>query len=576
MKHGKYSKVFNIIVPILLFLSFTCISIISLNSINNMQGNARVINYSGIVRGATQRLVKQEMCHNKNDELIGKIDKILKGLSKGSEEFDLIVLSDETFQKDISNMQKKWEVIKNEIYLVRSGKDINKLYSLSEEYFDLADEAVYAAEVYSENKVHNTVIELSLLSLLFIIFVIIFLFFQKKQRKLSIELQVAETASQEKSNFLSRMSHEIRTPMNGIIGMTDIACMNYDNPEKSLDCLNKIKLSSEYLLSLINDILDMSRIENGKIELYKQTFDLCGFCERLYIMFSQRAHDASLDFNITSNITRPYLIGDELRLNQVVVNILSNALKFTRTNGRIDVDVNQKIIDDEICLLTITVEDSGIGMSKEFLAKIFEPFEQEVNTTSHQFAGTGLGLAISHNLIKLMNGKINVSSEQGKGSKFEISVELPITDKADYMNDQDSVHSMDNNKNLAGFNVLLAEDNEINAEIAMSLLEMKGASIKHVWNGKEAVDEFLHSNSNDYDVILMDVKMPEMDGLEACKHIRNSKHKNADTIPIIGLSANAFVQDIDIAKSIGMNDYVSKPFNVDELIFTILKLTDKT
>ena len=134
---------------------------------------------------------------------------------------------------------------------------------------------------------------------------------------------------------------------------------------------------------------------------------------------------------------------------------------------------------------------------------------------------------------------------------------------------------MDNNKNLAGFNVLLAEDNEINAEIAMSLLEMKGASIKHVWNGKEAVDEFLHSNSNDYDVILMDVKMPEMDGLEACKHIRNSKHKNADTIPIIGLSANAFVQDIDIAKSIGMNDYVSKPFNVDELIFTILKLTDK-
>ncbi|MCR2033083.1 ATP-binding protein [Anaerofustis stercorihominis] len=576
MKHGKYSKVFNIIVPILLFLSFTCISITSLNSINNMQGNARVINYSGIVRGATQRLIKQEMHNNKNDELISKLDKILKGLSRGSEEFDLIILSDKTFQKDIANMQEKWEEIKKEIYLVRNGKDSNKLYSLSEEYFDLADEAVYAAEVYSENKVQNTVTELSLLSILFIIFVIVFLFFQKKQKKLSIELQVAENASKEKSNFLSRMSHEIRTPMNGIIGMTDIACMNYDNPEKTLDCLNKIKLSSEYLLSLINDILDMSRIENGKIELYKQTFDLCGFCERLYIMFSQRAQDASLDFNITSNITRPYLIGDELRLNQVVVNIVSNALKFTPANGRIDVDINQKIIDDEVCSLIITVKDSGIGMSKEFLSKIFEPFEQEVNMASHQFAGTGLGLAISHNLVKLMDGNINVSSEQGKGSKFEIIIELPIADKADYMKIHDSVHSMDNdNKNLIGYNILLAEDNEINAEIAMSLLEMKGASVKHVWNGKEAVDEFLHSGTIDYDVILMDVKMPEMDGLEACEYIRSSKHKNADTIPIIGLSANAFVQDIDKAKSIGMNDYVSKPFNVDELIYTIIKLNNK-
>lgn len=564
----KSNEFLSRLLPILLIFSFILISTVFTLSIRHLQGNARVVNYAGIVRGGTQRLVKQAMNQDTDDGLIQYLDVILDELANGGDTYRLNELDSPLFQGYLLQMEADWSDLKTEIENVRNGKSSEALYQKSEAYFELCNQAVSAAETYSEDKVASTSRWLAVLNLVFIVIICLYLFYIHSQKKMYDALLAAQSASREKSEFLSRMSHEIRTPMNGIIGMTEIARMSLNNTERVRDCLDKISLSSDYLLSLLNDILDMSRIESGKVELTEDAFSLQTFSNRLSTMFLPRAEKAGVVLDIqTGPIYAPVVIGDELRISQVVVNIISNALKFTPAGGTVTVKIFQEPPVEDTVSLTVTVADTGIGMKKEFLDRMFEPFEQADSSTARQYGGTGLGLAISHNLIQMMNGQITVESEPGKGTCFTIHLSLTCSKEAP---DAVTSQSADSGRtDLTGLHILLAEDNEINAEITTTLLEFAGAVIDWTMDGEKTVERFLSSDPGTYDLILMDIQMPNMNGLDACRAIRNSSHAQAPSIPIIGLSANAFRQDADQARLYGMDGYLVKPFNADDLIHTI-------
>lgn len=554
------NKFLNRLFPILLILSFTLFGIISLYSIYQLQGDANTINNAGLVRGATQRLIKQELQHEENDGLIIYLDTLLEHLSSGSTQNQSPLDSPE-FQSYVLEMQNNWAEIKKEILCVRNGKDPQALYDMSEAYFELANSAVSVAEIYSEHKVKKASFWIIAMNLMLVLFVILFWVFSKFQRSMATALHAAESASREKSEFLSRMSHEIRTPMNGIIGMTELAISSVNDPEKTLDYLEKISLSSDYLLSLINNILDMSRIESGKVSLNKASFSLERLKDKLYLMFYQKAESSGIEYSIEIQPEGTCtLLGDELRLSQILINIIANALKFTPAGGRVSVSVIRHIRNNELADLTFIIKDTGIGMTAEFKSRIFSPFEQADSTTVRQYGGTGLGLSISYNLIKMMGGDITVESELEKGSCFTVSLTLPLSNEVPVASGNTPANS-ECPAAAKKLHILLAEDNEINWEIASFMLTTIGHSCDHAWNGKEAVELFTQSSSGYYDVVLMDVQMPEMDGLEACRRIRACGSPNAGTVPIIGLSANAFDQDIRVALENGMTAYLVKPFN---------------
>lgn len=551
------NKFLNRLFPILLILSFTLFGIISLYSIYQLQGDANTINNAGLVRGATQRLIKQELQHEENDELISYLDTLLEHLSAHNHS----PLDSPEFQSYISEMQNNWAEIKEEILSVRNGKDPQALYDMSEAYFELANSAVSVAEIYSEHKVEKASFWIVALNLMLVLLVIVFCLFSRFQRSMANALHAAESASREKSEFLSRMSHEIRTPMNGIIGMTELAINSVKDPEKTLDYLEKISLSSDYLLSLINNILDMSRIESGKVSLNKASFSLERLKDKLYLMFYQKAESSGIEYSIEIQPEESCtLLGDELRLSQILINIIANALKFTPAGGRVSVSVIRHIRNNELADLTFIIKDTGIGMTAEFKSRIFSPFEQADSTTVRQYGGTGLGLSISYNLIKMMGGDITVESELEKGSCFTVSLTLPLSNEMPVSSVNTPAQSPSPSA-AQKLHILLAEDNEINWEIASVMLAAIGHSCDHAWNGKEAVELFTQSSPGYYDVVLMDVQMPEMDGLEACRRIRACGSPNAGTVPIIGLSANAFDQDIRVALENGMTAYLVKPFN---------------
>jgi len=468
-------------------------------------------------------------------------------------------------------MAQSWEMLKAEIQTVRNGSDGRNLFDLSEEFFVLADTTVSAAEIYSETCVSNAKFRLICLNLVFIVLVALFWLYSQQQKKINDALLAAENASQAKSDFLSRMSHEIRTPMNGIIGMTAVARMSVDNRKKLLDCLNKIDLSSSYLMTLINDILDMSRIESGKVELYDEEFELPQLIDRINTMFKQKAEDAGIRFYIDARgLAVRSVIGDELRISQIIINIISNPLKFTPPGGCVHLDITEKNVQDDLVSLQFMIKDNGIGMSEDFQSRIFEPFEQAEASTSHQYGGTGLGLAISYNFVKMMHGDITVASKPGQGSCFTITLPLKCPPQNSKQPETQAAFATEDAEcSLNGISILLAEDNEINSEIASAILESCGAAVKPVWNGKEAVDEFAASLPGQYKLILMDIQMPVMDGLKASRSIRSINRPDARTIPILGLSANAFHHDIDAAHQNGMDGYISKPIDITKLFETI-------
>ena len=368
--------------------------------------------------------------------------------------------------------------------------------------------------------------------------------------------------SKAKSDFLSSMSHEIRTPMNAIMGMTAIALRSDELSADTRDCLNKIDSSSKYLLELINDILDMSRIESGKITVENAYLNMNDVIGQADVINRSRIEEKGNRFTVDCRISEPYLIGDSMKLRQVLVNILGNAAKFTE-NGSITLSVTQeKKKNSDMTFVRFSVRDTGIGISDENLSRIFNAFEQADASTSRKFGGTGLGLSISSSYVRLMGGRLEVKSELGKGSEFYFT--LPMR-KASPSEIPDSTVKNTVSIDFTSKRVLLAEDDELNTEIAKTLLEADGLIVETAADGKEALDMYLASGDGYYDVILMDIRMPVMDGLEAAKQIRRSDRKTAASVPIIAMTANAFDEDMKKSVECGMNGHLSKPIDMNRI-----------
>lgn len=374
------------------------------------------------------------------------------------------------------------------------------------------------------------------------------------------ELEKAEADNRAKSEFLSRMSHEIRTPMNAIVGLTDLTAMTEGLPEKVSKNLEKIKTSSKYLLSLINDILDMSRIENGKMTLAAENFSMHEMLSDIENMLQQDAANRSLEFGLKESVDHDVVVGDELRLRQVILNLLSNAFKFTRAGGRVLLQVSEESSTEAVVSYRILVSDTGIGIAQDEQRRIFESFEQ-LGSNYSKSQGTGLGLAISRNIVHLMGGELFLTSEVGKGSEFYFTVTLPKGQM-----EKKSVQETKCRENrFDGVKILLAEDNDLNAEIAIELLRMQGAVVTRAENGREALELFKQSARGEIRAILMDIQMPEMNGLEATAAIRALSRPDAAAVPIIAMTANAFREDRETAMAAGMNGFVPKPIDVNAL-----------
>lgn len=371
-----------------------------------------------------------------------------------------------------------------------------------------------------------------------------------------------------KSSFLSSMSHEIRTPMNGVMGMMALARMNIRDPEKALGYLERAGDLSVFLLGMINDILDISKIESGKMQLFNTTLDVFAFADKIRNMFNGTVTGKGIDFCVeTVDFTARYLVCDELRLTQVVTNFISNANKFTPAGGKITVTFKQLDRIGGCVQLLIRVRDTGKGIAPENIRKIMRPFEQEEASTAHNYGGTGLGLAICDNIVRMMGGNIVVDSELGKGTDFSVFLSLPVADVEQDMDKPIAQKETPKEVEFAfdGCRILLAEDNEVNAEIAVEILESEGAVVTHAHDGQEAVDVFTERPAHSFDLILLDIQMPRLNGREAAAAMRRSDKADAASVPIVALSADAFVEDVELSKAAGMDDHVAKPIDFDAL-----------
>ena len=386
-------------------------------------------------------------------------------------------------------------------------------------------------------------------------------------------LHKAEEASRAKTEFLSNMSHDIRTPINGIMGMIDIAQTNFDDRERVADCLKKMRGAASHLLSLINDVLDMSKVESGTLQMLDNPFDLRVLLDSCCAIVEGQIAEHNLTF--TKQIGpfwHPFLRGSELHIRQVLINILSNAVKYTPDGGTINFCASETLCEEGLVHLRMEIRDNGIGMSEEFLQHIFEPFTQEAHSSRTTYKGTGLGMAITKKLVDQMHGSLDVESEPGKGTTFTVRLSLPLG-KAVYNESAQLNKAPDD---LHGLHLLLAEDNELNREIAVALLEEQGAEITAVVNGREAVEAVKDAPPGAFDAVLMDVMMPEMNGLEATRAIRAWQQKPKETgIPIIAMTANVFADDVKACLDAGMNSHVGKPLDMKLLMAEILRLTRK-
>ena len=384
------------------------------------------------------------------------------------------------------------------------------------------------------------------------------------QEKLQQSNEETKRANQAKSEFLSHMSHDIRTPINGIMGMVEIIKKNLDDPERIKDCLEKIDKASHHLLSLINDVLDMSKIGSGKVHLEEIPVDLDEEMEKIHAIADAdvQAKKQEIRFSIEDEVVHRQFLGSPAHLRRILLNLISNALRYNKKGGKICLAIREVEYDGSHIGLEFKVQDTGIGMSREFVEKsLFKPFTQEDDRVRTEYRGTGLGMSIVYELVKQMNGTIDVNSKPGEGTTFTVKLAFKTVDPA-----WKKKEIQEENRNITGMNILAAEDNQLNMEILQFLLEEAGAKVTAVSDGKQAVEYFADAASGTYDVILMDIMMPVMDGLEASKKIRELPEGKGKDIPIIAMTANAFVEDKEKTKEAGMNAHLTKPVNREEII----------
>src|SRR5574344_140802 len=419
---------------------------------------------------------------------------------------------------------------------------------------------------------------IGILCLLFITFMLILIIvlvmhqnnmnvLEHKNKELASAIEKADKASRAKSNFLSRMSHEMRTPMNAIVGITSIAKDHVLEPAKTLDYLNKISSSSHLLLGIINDVLDMSAIENNKLIINLKSFNLKDTLFAINAMYDVQCNNKNIHFSLNDKTNDDVIIGDELRVNQILINLISNSYKFTPSGGFITLNVETVSSDSKTEMIQFTVSDNGCGMTEEMLSRLFLPFEQESADTSQKYGGSGLGLAITKRLVDLMGASISVESKKNQGTTFIVTIPFAkdtITYIPNEISSNEEIHI-----DFTGRNFLLVEDNELNREIAVELLSSMHAHVDIAENGLRAVQIFESSEQGTYDLILMDMQMPELNGVEATKKIRECSHSQAKQIPILAMTANAYQEDIDACLAAGMNGHLAKPIEPDALYKTI-------
>ena len=383
-------------------------------------------------------------------------------------------------------------------------------------------------------------------------------------------LQSAERASKAKTDFLANMSHDIRTPMNAIIGITTLMKNELHQPEKLAEHLDKLENSGQLLLGIINDILDMSRIESGKTTLNVEKMNLPQQISQLDSIIRQQAGQRRQTFTVNTHLQHENVLADPNRLNRVLMNILSNAVKYTPTGGHIRFEVDELPRNEHYARYRFVVQDDGIGMSEAYQKTLFDPFTREERSGTNKVQGTGLGMAITKNIVDLMGGSINVESTTGKGTRFEVVLEFPVDAEADTVPEAQVLPEEEEETSpLSGMKFLCAEDNAINAEILEMLLEANGASCTICSNGQEIVDAFASVKPGEYDMILMDVQMPVMDGLEATRRIRSGENPLGRIIPILAMTANAFLEDMQKSREAGMDEHLSKPVDIAALEQTV-------
>lgn len=397
---------------------------------------------------------------------------------------------------------------------------------------------------------------------------------KKAADKIEQALTQAQIANAAKTSFLARMSHDIRTPMNGILGLIEINETHADDTEFTARNRQKAKVAANYLLSLINDVLQMSKLDDPNVTLSNEAFDLKELAQDILTIIKMRAveHGITVEYNSSmENFPCPYVWGSPLHVRQIFINILSNSIKYNKKNGRIFCSAKNEVTSNNQVLYTVTISDTGIGMSKKFLERIFEPFSREHTEVDSGYEGTGLGMSIVKQLIEKMNGTINVLSKENEGSVFTITLPFDIARKEDIRSDEPDSRKND----ISGVHILLVEDNDLNIEIAETFLKDAGAIVTKAYNGQQAVYTFTQNRPRTFDVILMDVMMPLMNGYEATRKIRSLDRPDAKNIPIIAMTANAFVEDIQESKAAGMTEHLSKPLDIAKVIATISKCLNR-